>query len=110
MRNSPCRLGLPDAGGTLVIADSLTHRIRRVTPDGSITTIAGTGNPGYNGDNHPVIQVAEKLECGIVGVNELVPATAPCPFGGIKDSGFGREGGYQRMDEFPYSKCVSIGL
>jgi len=56
------------------------------------------------------IAAAEKLECGIVGVNDLVPATAQCPFGGIKDSGFGREGGYQGIDEFLYSKYISIGL
>jgi succinate-semialdehyde dehydrogenase/glutarate-semialdehyde dehydrogenase len=56
------------------------------------------------------IVAAEKLECGIVGVNDLVPATAQCPFGGIKDSGFGREGGYQGLDEFLYSKYISVGL
>jgi succinate-semialdehyde dehydrogenase/glutarate-semialdehyde dehydrogenase len=56
------------------------------------------------------IQAAERLACGIVGVNDLVPATAQCPFGGIKDSGYGREGGYQGLDEFLYSKYVSIGL
>jgi len=56
------------------------------------------------------IQAAERLESGIVGVNDLVPATAQCPFGGIKDSGYGREGGYQGLDEFLYAKYVSIGL
>jgi len=43
------------------------------------------------------IQAAERLTCGIVGVNDLIPATAQCPFGGIKDSGYGREGGYQGL-------------
>jgi len=56
------------------------------------------------------IEAAEKLECGIVGVNDLVPATAQCPFGGIKDSGFGREGGHQGLDEYLYAKYISIGL
>jgi succinate-semialdehyde dehydrogenase/glutarate-semialdehyde dehydrogenase len=56
------------------------------------------------------ILAAEKLECGIVGVNDLVVATAQCPFGGIKDSGFGREGGHQGMDEYLYSKYISVGL
>jgi len=56
------------------------------------------------------ILAAEKLECGIVGVNDLVVATAQCPFGGIKDSGFGREGGRQGMDEYLYSKYISVGL
>jgi len=53
---------------------------------------------------------AEKLECGIVGINDLVPATAQCPFGGIKDSGFGREGGYQGLDEYLYTKYITVGL
>lgn len=56
------------------------------------------------------ILAAEQLQCGIVGVNDLVPATAQCPFGGIKDSGFGREGGYQGMDEYLYAKYISLGL
>jgi succinate-semialdehyde dehydrogenase/glutarate-semialdehyde dehydrogenase len=56
------------------------------------------------------ILAAEKIECGIVGVNDLVVATAQCPFGGIKDSGFGREGGRQGLDEYLYSKYISIGL
>ena len=56
------------------------------------------------------ILAGEKLECGIVGINDLVPATAQCPFGGIKDSGFGREGGYQGLDEYLYTKYITVGL
>jgi sugar lactone lactonase YvrE len=39
-----------DPAGNLFIADYYNHRIRKVTPDGIITTIAGTGSPNYNGD------------------------------------------------------------
>ncbi|MEN9578099.1 MAG: hypothetical protein RJA70_1108 [Pseudomonadota bacterium] len=42
-----------DADGNLYFADSGNHRIRRVAPDGTITTIAGTGRPGYSGDDGP---------------------------------------------------------
>jgi succinate-semialdehyde dehydrogenase/glutarate-semialdehyde dehydrogenase len=56
------------------------------------------------------IFAAEKLQSGIVGVNDLTPATPQCPFGGIKDSGYGREGGYQGIDEFLYTKYISIAL
>jgi YD repeat-containing protein len=42
--------------GTLYIADQGNHRIRRIAPDGIITTIAGTGAQGYKGDNGPAIK------------------------------------------------------
>ena len=37
--------------GALLIADTENHRIRRVAPDGTISTVAGTGSEGYNGDS-----------------------------------------------------------
>ncbi len=40
-----------DGAGNLYIADTNNSRIRKVTPDGTITTVAGNGTPGYNGDN-----------------------------------------------------------
>jgi ribosomal protein S11 len=42
---------LPDGG--MVLADTSNHRIRRVTPDGTITTVAGTGTFGFSGDGGP---------------------------------------------------------
>lgn len=42
-----------DPVGNLYIADSGNHRVRRVSPDGVITTIAGNGSPGYEGDGGP---------------------------------------------------------
>ncbi len=44
--------------GSLYIADTFNHRIRRVAPDGTITTVAGTGNTGYNGDGQQATQAA----------------------------------------------------
>ena len=55
-------------------------------------------------------RVYEGLEFGIVGVNDLVPATAEAPFGGIKTSGFGREAGAEGLTEYMDQKFVSIGL
>ncbi len=43
----------PTADGGFVIADANNHRVRRVAPDGTISTIAGTGTPGFGGDGGP---------------------------------------------------------
>ncbi len=45
-----------DAAGNLYVADAFNHRIRRVDPSGTITTIAGTGAEGFGGDNGPAVQ------------------------------------------------------
>jgi hypothetical protein len=52
--NTPHAVALDDAGN-LFIADSLSARIRKVTPDGTITTVAGTGVEGFGGDGGPGI-------------------------------------------------------
>ena len=54
-------------------------------------------------------RVSEALEYGMVGVNEGVMATEVAPFGGVKESGLGREGSYYGMDEFIEPKYVLMG-
>ncbi|WP_156856406.1 NAD-dependent succinate-semialdehyde dehydrogenase [Oceanobacillus sp. AG] len=56
------------------------------------------------------IRVTEKLDYGIVGVNDVFPASPEAPFGGIKQSGNGKEGGHHGMDEFLEQQFVSIGI
>ena len=55
-------------------------------------------------------RVAEALDYGIVGVNDGLPAAPHAPFGGVKDSGIGREGGRWGLDEYLDVKYVSIVL
>ncbi len=55
-------------------------------------------------------RVAEALEYGIVGVNDGLPATPHAPFGGVKASGVGREGGRWGLEEYLDVKYVSILL
>ena len=50
--DSPTGIAL-DGAGNLYIADTASHRIRKVTLDGTITTIAGNGNGGFQGDGGP---------------------------------------------------------
>jgi succinate-semialdehyde dehydrogenase/glutarate-semialdehyde dehydrogenase len=64
----------------------------------------------FGRDMNRLFQVAESLECGIVGVNDGLPSTAAAPFGGVKSSGIGREGGRYVMDEYLETKYMSLGL
>ncbi len=64
----------------------------------------------WTADLRRAFHVAESLEFGIVGVNDGVPSTAQAPFGGVKMSGVGREGGHWGIDEFLDLKYVSFGL
>ena len=64
----------------------------------------------FTRDAGRVWRVAEQLECGIVGANDGGPSTAQAPFGGVKLSGFGREGGHHVMHEYLSVKYVSIGV
>ena len=63
----------------------------------------------YTRDNARVWRVSEALEYGIVGVNCGVVSTEVGPFGGVKESGIGREGSKYGMDDFMELKYVRIG-
>ncbi|RAS86357.1 NAD-dependent succinate-semialdehyde dehydrogenase [Priestia endophytica] len=56
------------------------------------------------------VKVAEGLEYGIIGWNDGVPSAAQAPFGGMKESGLGREGGHHGIEEYLEVKYISIGL
>jgi succinate-semialdehyde dehydrogenase/glutarate-semialdehyde dehydrogenase len=55
-------------------------------------------------------RLMEALEAGTIGINDGVPSTSQCPFGGAKQSGWGRELGIEGMDAFLETKHVSIGI
>jgi succinate-semialdehyde dehydrogenase/glutarate-semialdehyde dehydrogenase len=64
----------------------------------------------YTRDLSRAWRVAERLQYGIVGINDPLPSTAQAPFGGYKESGLGREGGSEGMEAFLETKYVSMGL
>jgi succinate-semialdehyde dehydrogenase/glutarate-semialdehyde dehydrogenase len=63
----------------------------------------------YSRDIHRVWRVAEALEAGMIGINEGLISNAAAPFGGVKESGLGREGSKYGMDEFLEVKYLCMG-
>lgn len=54
--------------------------------------------------------IPEQLQFGMIGVNDGLPNQVQTPFGGLKESGFGLEGGHWGLDNFLYTKLISCGL
>jgi succinate-semialdehyde dehydrogenase/glutarate-semialdehyde dehydrogenase len=63
----------------------------------------------YSENIHRVWRVAEALEAGMVGINEGLISNAAAPFGGVKESGLGREGSHQGMEEYMEVKYLCMG-
>jgi succinate-semialdehyde dehydrogenase / glutarate-semialdehyde dehydrogenase len=55
-------------------------------------------------------RLMEALEAGTIGINDGVPTTSQCPFGGAKQSGWGRELGIEGLDAFMETKHVALGM
>jgi succinate-semialdehyde dehydrogenase/glutarate-semialdehyde dehydrogenase len=64
----------------------------------------------YTRDVKRALRVSEALEYGMVGLNQGMVSNPAAPFGGIKQSGFGREGGYEGIEEYLETKYVAINL
>jgi|TARA_B110000908_G_scaffold155659_1_gene194067 succinate-semialdehyde dehydrogenase/glutarate-semialdehyde dehydrogenase len=73
-------------------------------------TIFGLAAYFYASDLSRVYKVAEELEYGIVGVNTGIISTEVAPFGGIKQSGLGREGSHHGIEEFMEMKYVCMSV
>ncbi|MBB3294504.1 succinate-semialdehyde dehydrogenase/glutarate-semialdehyde dehydrogenase [Mitsuaria sp. BK045] len=63
----------------------------------------------FSRDIGRIYRVAEGLESGMVGINTGLISSAEVPFGGVKQSGLGREGGHQGIDEYVETKYLCIG-
>ncbi|XP_051025323.1 succinate-semialdehyde dehydrogenase, mitochondrial isoform X2 [Acomys russatus] len=77
----------------------------------AIANAADVGLAGYFYSQDPaqIWRVAEQLEVGMVGVNEGLISSVECPFGGVKQSGLGREGSKYGIDEYLEVKYVCYG-
>ena len=63
----------------------------------------------YTNDVHRAWRVGEALECGMVGINEALISTEVAPFGGVKESGLGREGSKYGIEDYLETKYMCFG-
>jgi succinate-semialdehyde dehydrogenase/glutarate-semialdehyde dehydrogenase len=64
----------------------------------------------YTRDLNRAIRVSEGIESGMVGLNQGIVSNPAAPFGGVKHSGFGREGGFEGIQEYLEVKYVAMGV
>jgi succinate-semialdehyde dehydrogenase/glutarate-semialdehyde dehydrogenase len=64
----------------------------------------------YTRDLSRAIRVSEAIEAGMIGLNQGIVSNPAAPFGGVKQSGFGREGGFEGIGEYLETKYVAIGV
>lgn len=76
-----------------------------------LANAADVGLAGYffSRDIQRVYRVAEALEVGMIGVNTGIISDAAAPFGGVKESGFGREGSALGIEEYVITKTITMG-
>jgi len=64
----------------------------------------------YTRDLERAFRVIEALETGMIGLNQGIVSNAGAPFGGVKQSGFGREGGPEGIEEYLETKYVALNV
>ncbi len=73
-------------------------------------SIYGLSAYAFTGNLDRAFRLMEALEAGTIGINDGVPSTSNAPFGGVKQSGWGRELGSEGLDAYLETKHVSLGL
>jgi succinate-semialdehyde dehydrogenase/glutarate-semialdehyde dehydrogenase len=73
-------------------------------------TVYGLAAYVFTNDLSVAWRMAEGLEAGIIGLNDPVPATPQCPFGGMKESGLGRELAHEGLEAYLETKYISMVL
>lgn len=109
---------LSDATGDMLCAREETFgplapvfrfRTEQEAIDAANNTEFGLASYFYSRDVGRIFRVSEALEYGMVGINVGIIATEHVPFGGVKQSGLGREGSHHGMEEYVEMKYLCIG-
>ena len=120
--NTPAALAV-DPMGIVYVADAFNHRIRRIAPDGAITTIAGTGEAGVTGDGGVAVDARLRSPLGIAidgegsiyiadtynhRIRKVTPDGVISTIAGTGESGFGGDGGPATQAALAYPTSVAV--
>jgi succinate-semialdehyde dehydrogenase / glutarate-semialdehyde dehydrogenase len=92
------------------VAPVLTFRTEAELIARANATPFGLASYVYTQDYARILRLAEALEYGLVGVNDATGYTHEIPFGGFKESGLGREGGHEGLEEYLESKSIVLHM
>ena len=92
------------------VAPILTFQTEEEVIERANNTTYGLASYLYTRDLGRVVRISEALEYGLVGVNDAAGYTHEIPFGGFKESGLGREGGKEGLEEYLEVKSVVVNL
>jgi succinate-semialdehyde dehydrogenase/glutarate-semialdehyde dehydrogenase len=92
------------------VAPVLTFRTDAELIARANATTFGLASYIYTQDYARILRLAEALEYGLVGVNDAMGYTHEIPFGGCKESGLGREGGREGLEEYLESKSIVLHM
>ena len=73
-------------------------------------TVRGLSAYAFTRDMGRIFRLTEHLEAGMIGINDGLPTTSNAPFGGVKQSGWGRELGCEGLEAFLETKHISIRI
>jgi succinate-semialdehyde dehydrogenase/glutarate-semialdehyde dehydrogenase len=92
------------------VAPIITFRDEDEALDLANDTEFGLVAYAYTRDVSRVVRVYEKIQTGMIGINQGIVSNPAAPFGGVKASGFGREGGAEGIEEYLETKYVGLAL
>ena len=104
------RRGARLATGGHPLTDGVRARGFFYAPARANATTYGLGAYVYTRDLGRALSLAERLEYGLIGVNDASGYTHEIPFGGFKQSGLGREGGEEGIDQYLETKSVVVNI
>ncbi|TXN29954.1 NAD-dependent succinate-semialdehyde dehydrogenase [Lacisediminihabitans profunda] len=115
---SPARVITGVSATSRLVAEEIFGPVAPIVAFSSEEEVLGWANDSEYGlaaylftrDLDRAVRMSERLEAGMIGVNRGVLSNPAAPFGGIKSSGYGREGGHVGIDEYVETKYLSLNV